>query len=50
MLNIGNMIQHYKVVSLLGKGGMGEDYKCEDQMLGRLVALMFRYLKTELTT
>ena len=47
MLNIGNMIQHYKVVSLLGKGGMGEVYKCEDQMLGRLVAI--KALNTILT-
>jgi len=42
------MIQQYKVVSQLGKGGMGEVYKCEDQMLGRFVAI--KELSSVLTT
>lgn len=44
----GTMIQQYKVVSQLGKGGMGEVYKCEDQMLGRFVAI--KELSSVLTT
>jgi len=39
MLNIGAMIHHYKVLSLIGKGGMGEVYQCEDTMIGRMVAI-----------
>ncbi len=39
MFSPGAMIQHYKVLSLIGKGGMGEVYKCEDFMIGRLVAI-----------
>ena len=43
----GRELTHYKVISLLGSGGMGEVYLAEDTHLKRKVAL--KMLKPELT-
>lgn len=47
-LEVGQIVGHYEVESLLGKGGMGEVYLAKDAKLDRKVAL--KILPAEFTT
>jgi hypothetical protein len=47
-LTVGKKLGHFKIVALLGRGGMGEVYLAEDQQLRRRVAL--KLLPAEDTT
>lgn len=44
---IGQQIGPYKVIKMIGRGGMGEVYLAQDGRLGRKVALKTEYVEGE---
>ena len=38
-LKVGSVIQHYKIISVLGSGGFGITYLAEDMQLGMKVVI-----------
>jgi serine/threonine-protein kinase len=39
MLNVGENFLHYRIISAIGSGGMGEVYLAKDSQLERKVAI-----------
>ncbi|MCM3900949.1 MAG: hypothetical protein ND866_04520 [Pyrinomonadaceae bacterium] len=39
-LSLGTSLSHYRIISKIGAGGMGEVYRAQDNELGRPVALV----------